>query len=127
MQQGSFVIFCAAISHAWITCHLIAADPVFTDQTIPSGLIHTHSTVQVSPALENMAAGGAVGDFDRDGDQDIFIIGGSNGVDMLYINDGTGNFTDQAASWGVQVAHRGTGAAVADYDNDGVGHVTRDA
>ncbi|MCA9304410.1 MAG: CRTAC1 family protein [Phycisphaerales bacterium] len=96
-----------------------AANPVFSEQTMPAGITHTHSTIQVTPSLEFMVAGGAVGDFDRDGDQDLFILGGSGGIDKLYINDGNGNFTDEALSWGVFANHRGSGAAVGDYDNDG--------
>jgi len=97
----------------------LAADPVFTEQTMPAGLIYSHATFQVTPSLEFMVAGGAVGDFDRDGDQDLFILGGSGGIDKLFINDGNGNFTDEALSWGVFANHRGSGAAVGDYDNDG--------
>lgn len=71
-------------------------------------------------ALQYMAPGGAVGDFNRDGAPDVFVIGGSNGVDQLYINNGDGTFSNQAAAWGVAAAGiRHTGAAVGDFDNDG--------
>jgi hypothetical protein len=69
--------------------------------------------------LEFQAAGGAVGDFDRDGDQDLFVLGGSGGFDRLFINDGQGNFNDVSLAAGISRTHQGTGVAVADYNNDG--------
>jgi len=91
----------------------------FVEQTGAVGLTHVHSTVNVAADMEFMTAGGAVGDFDRDGDQDLFVIGGSDGVDLLYWNDGNGNFVEGGAAAGVDRAHRGSGASVGDYDNDG--------
>jgi predicted nucleotidyltransferase len=96
-----------------------ASSPSFSEQTIAKGVASPHATISNAFDFEFMAAGGAVGDFDRDGDQDIFVLGGSAGLDKLYINDGTGHFTDQTAAWGLLANHRGTGAAVGDFDNDG--------
>lgn len=93
--------------------------PVVSQQTQAVGLDYQHLTDSPLSNQEFMAGGGAVGDFDRDGDQDLFMVGGSGGVDRLLINDGTGHFTEQGAAWGVARTHRGTGAAVGDYDNDG--------
>ena len=48
-----------------------------------------------------------------DGWPDLFLLGGGdlNTADALYINDGDGTFTDEAAAWGVdrQGALRGKG------------------
>ena len=96
-----------------------AAPPVVTERAQLVGLDGVHATVFQGPDVEFMGGGGAVGDFDNDGDQDLFVIGGSAGVDRLYINNGTGQFTEQGAAWGVARTHQGTGAAVGDYDNDG--------
>lgn len=96
------------------------AGPVtFVEQTGAVGLTHSHMTVGAGPDMEFMTTGGAVGDFDRDGDQDLFVIGGSAGVDLLYWNDGNGNFSEGGAAAGIARAHKGSGAAVGDYDNDG--------
>jgi hypothetical protein len=92
---------------------------VFSEQAATVGITHSHATVLNGPDMEFYSAGGAVGDFDRDGDLDIFMIGGSAGADKLYINDGTAQFTNQAVAWGVARSHRGSGAAVGDYDRDG--------
>jgi enediyne biosynthesis protein E4 len=67
------------------------------------------------------AGGGAAGDFNRDGLQDLFILSGGNAglPDKLYINNGNGTFTDRAALWGVAVIEMGKGVAVGDYNKDG--------
>ncbi|MBL9120783.1 MAG: VCBS repeat-containing protein [Phycisphaerae bacterium] len=69
--------------------------------------------------LAYMTSGGVAADFDNDGDQDIFVVIGGDLPDVLYINDGTGHFTNKAAAWGVAVKHAGLAAAAGDYDGDG--------
>ena len=66
-----------------------------------------------------MSGGGAVLDFDGDGDQDLFMVTGGGAPDRLYRNDGEGTFTDVARAAGVARVHRGQGAAAADVDGDG--------
>jgi hypothetical protein len=62
-------------------------------------------------------------DIDRDGDLDLFLGNDTPGLypDHLYINDGTGNFTDDMLAG---VGHAGTtltmGVAVGDLDRNGV-------
>ena len=67
------------------------------------------------------SGGGAAGDFNRDGWQDLFLLAGGNGgvPDRLYINNGNGTFTDKAAAWGVASIEMGKGVAVGDYNKDG--------
>lgn len=59
----------------------------------------------------------AWGDFDNDGDVDVFISGDA-GVG-LYRNNGSGAFTNVSGTLGVSVTATTTGAAWGDYDNDG--------
>jgi hypothetical protein len=62
--------------------------------------------------------GVAVGDYDNDGWEDVYItyLDGS----VLYRNNGTGSFTDVTQKAGVGNEGRwGTSAAFGDYDNDG--------
>ncbi len=66
-----------------------------------------------------MHGGGVVGDFNNDGYPDLFVIGGGDTTDRLFINDQDGTFSQNAAAWGLTDLYRGTGAAAVDYDDDG--------
>ncbi len=91
----------------------------FAEKAATVGLSGGHSATD-GFGLQYMIGGAGVGDFDRDGDQDIFVVGGNEGTDQLYINNGNGTFTNKASAWGVAVAGvRHSGVAVGDYDNDG--------
>jgi hypothetical protein len=59
-------------------------------------------------------------DVDNDGDQDLFIAKcGCDPVDLLMLNDGSGNFTDVAPQLGLNDGHQSWSAAWGDFDNDG--------
>ena len=63
-------------------------------------------------------------DVDSDGDLDLFVANQEGDANGLFRNDG-GRFVDVAKAWGVDAAGRpsdwgGVGAAVADFDGDGV-------
>jgi enediyne biosynthesis protein E4 len=81
-------------------------DGTFTDVTRTSGL-----------AKEMYALGCAVGDFDNDGRDDIYItaLGGNH----LFRNLGDGHFGDVTAKAHVKDQGFSTGAVWFDYDNDG--------
>jgi hypothetical protein len=64
------------------------------------------------------AGGGAWGDFDTDGDLDLFV-GGYDGHNRLYENDGTGTFTSIDTGIVVTDGNYTMGVGWADYDNDG--------
>ena len=61
--------------------------------------------------------GCAVGDYDNDGNLDIFVP--NYGHNALWRGDGHGGFTNAAAAMGVGVENHAVGAAWGDYDNDG--------
>jgi hypothetical protein len=81
---------------------------------------------------EDMGSGAAWGDYDGDGDPDLFVvniaaaltatpdeIAASPGSNRLYRNNGDGTFTDVTAAAGLDYKGIGMAAAWADYDNDG--------
>ncbi len=62
------------------------------------------------------------GDFDNDGDEDVFITNWLDQMNVLYVNDGSGNFEDRRGASGLgprSLAKTGFGTAWFDYDNDG--------
>ncbi len=62
------------------------------------------------------------GDFDGDGDDDLFMTHLVRETNTLYLNDGSGMFSDATIETGLGVpswSHTSWGTAWLDYDNDG--------
>ena len=62
------------------------------------------------------------GDFDNDGDEDLFMTHLPDEGNNLYVNDGSGMFEDQSARSALgplSLGYTGFGTAWFDYDNDG--------
>lgn len=57
-------------------------------------------------------------DFDGDNDQDLYVAN-DYGEKGLFLNDGTGRFTDVAAERGALDPGNGMGVSFGDFDNDG--------
>jgi len=81
-------------------------DGTFTDVTRQAGL-----------AVEMYGLGCAVGDYDNDGHEDIYIT--AVGTSHLFHNLGNGKFMDVTAKAGVASPGFATSAVWLDYDNDG--------
>ncbi|MGB6945199.1 MAG: CRTAC1 family protein [Bryobacteraceae bacterium] len=81
-------------------------DGTFTDITRGSGL-----------DVEMYGIGVAVGDYDNDGRDDVYIT--ALGGDHLFHNEGHGKFKDVTVASGIKNASFGTSAAWLDYDRDG--------
>ena len=78
----------------------------------------TDVTKQAGLAVSMYGMGVAVGDYDNDGYDDLFVTG--YGQNHLFHNNGNGTFTDvtkKAGLWGTN--DLSTGAAWVDYDRDG--------
>lgn len=63
------------------------------------------------------SVGCAIGDYDNDGEVDLFVA--SYGVNILYRNKGDGSFENVAPQMGVGEDNHAVGAAWGDFDNDG--------
>ncbi len=63
--------------------------------------------------------GVAFGDYDNDGDLDIYVTNHHSRPNRLYRNNGNGSFTDVAAVVGVDDGGESHGVSFADYDRDG--------
>jgi hypothetical protein len=61
--------------------------------------------------------GCAAGDYDNDGDQDLYVT--NFGANALYRNEGNGRFYDIADTVGVGDKRWGSSSGFLDYDNDG--------
>jgi hypothetical protein len=109
----------------------------FTDRTQETGLdfVHENGMSGHSYILEIIGAGGALCDYDGDGDLDLYAVqGGPLGPGAgpgpggrLYRNDLTAGgggatrvrFVDVTAASGIHATGYGMGAATGDFDNDG--------
>jgi hypothetical protein len=67
--------------------------------------------------VEMYAMGVAIGDYDNDGRDDVYITALDG--DHLFHNEGGGKFRDVTTASGIQNANFGTSAAWLDYDRDG--------
>ena len=81
-------------------------DGTFTDVTEETGVGSTA-----------YGTGATVGDYDNDGDLDLYVT--NFGEDQLYQNNGNGTFSDITTYAGVGNRNWGTSCAFADVDNDG--------
>ncbi len=68
---------------------------------------------------ERFGGGIAAGDYDRDGDFDLYVVGRDSSPNHLYENQGDGTFVEVGAELGVAVTHWGSGPAFGDIDGDG--------
>lgn len=101
-------------------------DPQFTNVTLSTGIGFVHGVVNPTHSkAEDFGGGVAAGDYDGDGDVDLYVVRGNVGPNLLYRNDGDNRFTDVAAAAGVAHAspsgggYLHSGPAFADVDGDG--------
>ena len=114
----------------------VPADQVrftFQEEAAAAGIRFRHFPASRASLLpEDMGPGLAWGDYDDDGDWDLFLVNfrgsiletggpdglGGQGRSSLYRNDGSGRFTEVSREAGVDRASFGLAAAWGDYDND---------
>jgi hypothetical protein len=91
-------------------------DGTFTESGLERGLALNED------GMEQAGMGIGLGDYNLDGHLDIFKTHFADDTNVLYRNDGKGNFDDVTISSGLGVETRyiGWGAAIADLDNNGL-------
>ena len=110
----------------------VDSDPYYSDIILTNngGTSFTHTWTQpneavVSPTQPRPARGVTSADFDRDGDADIYVSNYRLEPNQLRVNDGNGNFTNEAFARGVEGDPGGgvwghtIGSAWGDFNNDG--------
>ncbi len=112
----SVFVMVVALCHgstAWAELEFIN----MTDEA-SAGYLHGYAGERSMPL--DMSAGVAAGDYDNDGDVDLYLITGDAYPNVLLRNDGGGSFTDLAAQAGVELAGLAhSGPVFADIDGDG--------
>ena len=98
------------------------SDPAFWNrlyqQTSSGTFVDVTQKAGLSGALQNAyGMGTAVGDYDNDGFEDIYVT--NYGGNTLYRNNGDGTFKDVTERAGVRAGGWSTSAGFFDYDNDG--------
>ena len=96
-------------SKYWNRLYHQKPDGTFADVTEAAGLTGMPQSIYTM--------GIAVGDFDNDGFEDIYVTG--YGGNILYHNNGDGTFSDVTTRAGVAAGGWSSSAGFVDYDNDG--------
>jgi len=100
---------------------LLRADWQFSEVSEEAGAAHVHGYLDtVNPGVKMMAGGVAAGDYDQDGDTDLYLVTGDSRPNALLRNNGNGSFTELAATAGVGLSgHISSGPTFADINADG--------
>src|SRR5579863_1907232 len=92
---------------------------LFRNELIPSGkLSFTNVTEAAGVGSTAVGMGVAAGDYDNDGNIDLYVT--NFGQNVLYHNNGNGTFTDVTRADGVESSGWSTSSAFLDYDRDGL-------
>jgi enediyne biosynthesis protein E4 len=91
-------------------------DGTFTDIGLETGVALNED------GMEQAGMGVSIGDYNLDGNLDIFKTHFADDTDVLYQNDGKANFEDVTirAGLGVETRYISWGAGIVDLDNDGL-------
>ena len=92
-----------------VGCVHVAADWSFTEisesvhAAVEHGISHSYSDPRNIPMEIRMSGGVAAGDYDRDGDTDLYVITGDANANVLLRNDGPNGFSSVADSAGLSL------------------------
>ena len=91
---------------------------LFRNELNPTGVLRfTDVTHEAGVGHPGYGMGLAVGDYDSDGDPDLYLT--NFGSNVLFRNDGNGTFTDVTRDAGVDDARYSASSTFLDYDSDG--------
>jgi len=90
---------------------------LFRNEGASSGWTFVDITASAGVGDTGYGMGCAVGDYDNDGDPDLYVT--NFGPNVLYRNNGDGTFTDVTETAGVDHPAWSSSAAFLDYDADG--------
>ena len=114
----------------WLASSPASAQATFSDVTVAAGLTYLQHTAQSPPncvfpepptkcETDRLSGGAAVGDYDRDGWQDLYVTR-LDAPDILFRNKGDGSFEDVTVAAGLSTFDLASnGAAFGDVDRDG--------
>ena len=105
------------VNDSTVDRYLHGGDPMVTLYHQDGNLHFTDITQSAGLTTLGWGMGVAIGDFDNDGKQDIYVTG--YGHNVLYRNLGGCKFQDVTAKEGLAAGGFSVGAAWADYDRDG--------
>ena len=128
-RVGIICVIALGVYVAWVEAPLSGQSAApFADVTSQSGLDFVHLNGAEGGLLlpEVIGSGGALFDYDNDGDLDVFLVQ-SSGLSVLFRNDlaarpdgtRTLRFTDVTKTSRIVATGYGMGAATGDFDNDG--------
>ena len=96
------------------------ADAMFRNDNNGAAFVDVAPQLGMTGPTRTTAEGGvgcAVGDYDNDGNIDVFVA--NYGENQLYHNNGNGTFAEVAKKVGIDVENHAVSADWGDYDNDG--------
>lgn len=102
----------ACPNHLWVN----QGDGTFVNDAMLAGCAVNHA------GAPEAGMGVDAGDFDNDGDEDLFMAHLAKESNTIYVNDGTGQFDDRSTETGLaapSMPYTSFGTGWLDYDNDG--------
>jgi hypothetical protein len=115
--MGSGVVFFDYDNDGWCDLYFVnSAGPAALYRNLGNGTFAERAK-SAGVANSGYGMGAVAGDYDNDGDQDLYVT--AYGPDLLYRNEGGGRFADLTARAGLGDPGLSTGAAFADFDRDG--------
>jgi hypothetical protein len=107
------IIVFGRLSAAFLAANSLAVPVVFAD--LQFSLANVDAL-----GFQETAGGVAAGDYDKDGDVDLYVATPPSAPNILLKNNGNGGFSNVSAAAGVELeGHRIGGPAFADFNSDG--------